>query len=175
MHSCLSSPCGWCSVTQCPTLCNPMDWSTPASPVLHHLLEFAQTHVHWVGDANQTSHPLTRLNSWGWRGQCLFLLPAQCGSTSSRWLLVWGGGLLVSPWGCLFVSFFFLNISFLFFKTNYFIFGCGGSSLVLGLFCRCREQGLLSSGVRSLVVEHRLCRACGLQKLRLPGSRVQAQ
>ena len=75
---------------------------------------------------------------------------------------------------CLFL-FFFLNISFLFFKTNYFIFGCGGSSLVLGLFCRCREQGLLSSGVRSLVVEYRLCRACGLQKLRLPGSRVQAQ
>ena len=173
MHSCLSSPCGWCSVTQCPTLCNPMDWSTPASPVLHHLLEFAQTHVHWVGDANQTSHPLTRLSSWGWRG-CLFLLPAQCSSTSSRWLLVWGGGLLVSPWGCLFVSFFFFNISFLL-KKNYFIFGCGGSSLVLGLFCRCRGQGLLSSGVRWLLLWSTDSRACGLQKLRLPGSRVQAQ
>ena len=30
----------------CPILCNPMDYSTPGSPVLHHLPEFAQTHVH---------------------------------------------------------------------------------------------------------------------------------
>ena len=41
----------------CLTLCNPMDCSTPGLPV-HHLLEFAQTHVHWVGDAIQPSHPL---------------------------------------------------------------------------------------------------------------------
>ena len=40
-----------CSVAQsCPTLCNPMDCSTPGFPVLYHLPEFAQTHVHWVGD-----------------------------------------------------------------------------------------------------------------------------
>ena len=39
----------------CPTLCNPMDCSTPGFPVLHHLLEFAQTH--WVSDAIQPSHP----------------------------------------------------------------------------------------------------------------------
>ena len=43
--------CG-CSVTQsCPTFCDPMDWSTPGFPVLHHLPELAQTHVHWVSDA----------------------------------------------------------------------------------------------------------------------------
>ena len=36
----------------------PMDCSTPGFPVLHHLLEFAQTHVHWVSDAIQPSHPL---------------------------------------------------------------------------------------------------------------------
>ena len=37
----------YCSVTQsCPTLCNPMDCSTPGFPILHHLPEFAQTHVH---------------------------------------------------------------------------------------------------------------------------------
>ena len=36
-----------------------MDSSTPGFPVLHQLLEFAQTHVHWVGDAIQTSHPLS--------------------------------------------------------------------------------------------------------------------
>ena len=36
-----------------------MDCSTPAFPVLHHLLEFAQTHVHWVSDTIQPSHPLS--------------------------------------------------------------------------------------------------------------------
>ena len=41
------------------TLCNPMDCSVPGSPVLHRLLEFAQIHVHWVGDAIQSSHPLS--------------------------------------------------------------------------------------------------------------------
>ena len=40
------------------TLCNPMDCSTLGFPVLHHLLDLAQTHVHWVGDAIQPSHPL---------------------------------------------------------------------------------------------------------------------
>ena len=47
------------SVTQsCPTLCNPMNCSTPGPPVHYQLLEFTQTHVHWVGDAIQISHPL---------------------------------------------------------------------------------------------------------------------
>ena len=35
-----------------------MDWGTPGFPVLHYLPEFAQTHVHWVNDAIQLSHPL---------------------------------------------------------------------------------------------------------------------
>ena len=40
------------SITQsCLTLCDHMDCSTPGLPVLHYLLEFAQTHVHWVDDA----------------------------------------------------------------------------------------------------------------------------
>ena len=48
------------SVTQlCPTLCYPMDCSTPGLPVYHQLLEFIQTHVHGVGDAIQPSHPLS--------------------------------------------------------------------------------------------------------------------
>ena len=48
------------SVAQsCPTLCNPMDCSTPGFPVHHQLLELAQTHVHRVGDAIQPSHPLS--------------------------------------------------------------------------------------------------------------------
>ena len=48
------------SVTQsCSTLCDPMDCSTPGLPVHHQLPEFTQTHVHWVGDAIQPSHPLS--------------------------------------------------------------------------------------------------------------------
>ena len=47
------------SVTQsCPTLCDPMNRSTPGLPVHHQLPEFTQTHVHQVGDAIQPSHPL---------------------------------------------------------------------------------------------------------------------
>ena len=42
-----------------PTLCNPMDCSTPGFPVFRHLSELAQTHVHRVGDAIQPSHPLS--------------------------------------------------------------------------------------------------------------------
>ena len=48
------------SVAQwCPTLCNPTDCSTPSLPVHHQPPEFTQTHVHWVGDAVQPSHPLS--------------------------------------------------------------------------------------------------------------------
>ena len=48
------------SVAQsCPALCDPMDYSTPGCPVLHHLPEFAQVHVHCINDAIQTSHPLS--------------------------------------------------------------------------------------------------------------------
>ena len=42
----------------CPTLCNPMNHSTPGLPVHHQLLEFTQIHVHRVSDAIQPSHPL---------------------------------------------------------------------------------------------------------------------
>ena len=44
---------------QCPTLCDPMNRSTPGLPVHHHLPEFTQTHVHRVSDAIQPSHPLS--------------------------------------------------------------------------------------------------------------------
>ena len=47
------------SVAQsCPILCDPMNHSTPGLPVQHQLPEFTQTHVHWVRDAIQPSHPL---------------------------------------------------------------------------------------------------------------------
>ena len=42
-----------------PTLCDPMDCSTPDLPVHHQLPEFTHTHAHWVGDAIQPSHPLS--------------------------------------------------------------------------------------------------------------------
>ena len=48
------------SVAQsCPTLCNPMNRSTPGLPVHHQLPEFTQTHTHQVSDAIQPSHPLS--------------------------------------------------------------------------------------------------------------------
>ena len=48
------------SVAQsCPTLCDPMNCSTPGLPVHHQLLEFTQTHIHRVGDAIQPSYPLS--------------------------------------------------------------------------------------------------------------------
>ena len=48
------------SVAQsCPTLCDPMNHSTPGHPVHHQLPEFTQTHVHQVSDAIQPSHPLS--------------------------------------------------------------------------------------------------------------------
>ena len=51
--------CCGCSVTKlCLTLCNSMNCSMPGPPVLHYLLEFAQTHVHWVSDSIQPPYPL---------------------------------------------------------------------------------------------------------------------
>ena len=53
-------PYQFSSVAQsCPTLCNPMNCSTQGFPVIHQLLEFTQTHVHWFGDAIQPSHRLS--------------------------------------------------------------------------------------------------------------------
>ena len=86
-----------CSIAKsCPTLCDPMDCSTPSFPVLHYLLEFAQTHVHWVSDAILSSH---------------FLLPAspptltlsqhqglfQWSALHIRWPKYWGFSFSISP------------------------------------------------------------------------------
>ena len=64
-------------------LCNPMGCSMPGFPVLHHLLELAQTHVYWISDAIQPSHPLL-LSS------CLQSVPAS-GSFSTSWLFISAG------------------------------------------------------------------------------------
>ena len=54
-----SKICCCCPFTKlCPTLCNTTNYSTPSFPILHYLPEFAQTHVCWVSDAIQPSHPL---------------------------------------------------------------------------------------------------------------------
>ena len=49
-----------CSIAKsCPTLCDPMDCHAPGFPISHHLPEFAQVHVHCIGDAIQPSQPLS--------------------------------------------------------------------------------------------------------------------
>ena len=74
------------SVTQsCPTLCNPMNCSTPGLPIHHQLPEFTQTHVHWVGDAIQPSHPLSSPFS-----SCPQSLPASESFPMSQFF-TWGG------------------------------------------------------------------------------------
>ena len=74
-----------CSVAQWyPTLSNPMDCSTPGFRVLHHTLELVQTHVHWVSDAIQPSHPVTPFSS------CPQSFPAS-GSSPMSWLLASSG------------------------------------------------------------------------------------
>ena len=75
-----------CSDAQlCPILCDPMDCSTPGFPVTHHLLYFAQTHVHWDNDAIQPSHPLSSPSPPA------FYLSQHQGSFLVSWLFASGG------------------------------------------------------------------------------------
>ena len=74
-----------CSVAKlCLILCSPMDCSMPGFPILHYLPEFAQTHVHWVSDAIQPSHPIAHFSS------CPPSFPAS-GSFPMSWLFTSGG------------------------------------------------------------------------------------
>ena len=83
--TCLYGSVQFSSVAQsCPTLCDPMNCSTPGLPVHHQLSEFTQTHVHWVGDAIQPSHPVVPFFS------CPQSLPAS-GSFPMSQLFAWGG------------------------------------------------------------------------------------
>ena len=75
------------SVSQsCPTLCHPMDYSTPGLPVLHQLPEFTQTHVHRVDGAIQPSHPLSSPS-----------LPAYESALHIRWPKYWSFSFNISP------------------------------------------------------------------------------
>ena len=67
-----------------PTFCHPIDCSMPGFPVHHQLLEFTQTHVHWVSDAIQPSHPVVPFSSR------LQSFPAS-GSFPMSQLFTWGG------------------------------------------------------------------------------------
>ena len=85
------------SVAQsCPTLCNPMDCSTPCLPVQSQLLEFTQTHVHWVRDAIQSSHPLSSPSPPAYNLSSIRVL-----STESilhiRWPKYWSFSFSISP------------------------------------------------------------------------------
>ena len=55
----MTTYCCCSAAKSCLTLCDPMTCSLPGFPVHHQLLELAQTHVHWVRDAIQHSHPLS--------------------------------------------------------------------------------------------------------------------
>ena len=76
------------SVAQsCLTLCDPVHCSTPGFPVHHQLLEFTQTHVHWVSDAIQPSHPLSSPSPPA------FNLSQHQGLSLYSWkIVVWSGG-----------------------------------------------------------------------------------
>ena len=85
------------SVAQsCPTLCDPMNHSTPGLPVHHQLPEFTQTHVHRIGDAIQPSHPLSSPH---------LLLPippsirvfSNESTLCKRWPKYWSFSLSISP------------------------------------------------------------------------------
>ena len=85
------------SVAQlCPTLCDPMNHCTPSLPVHHQLPESTQTHVHWVGDAIQQSHPLSSPSS-----PALNLPQVRVFSNESalciRWPKYWSFSFNISP------------------------------------------------------------------------------
>ena len=86
------------SVTlSCLTLCDPMNHSTPGLPVHHQLPEFTETHVHWVSDAIQPSHPLSPLSTLALK---LSQLPASR-SFPMSWLVTsgeyWSFSFSISP------------------------------------------------------------------------------
>ena len=82
-------PVQFSSVAQlCSTLCDPMDYSMPGFPVQHHLPELAQTHVHWVGDDIEPSHPPAFSLS---QHQPLGSFPM------SRWPRYWSFSFSISP------------------------------------------------------------------------------
>ena len=83
------------SVTQfCPTLCDPTNRSTPGLPVHHQLPEFTQTHIHWVSDAIQPSHPLSSPSPSIPPNVRVFSNQSPLGN---RWPMYWSFSFSISP------------------------------------------------------------------------------
>ena len=80
----------------CPTLCDPMDCSTPVFPVHHHLLEFVQALVHWVSDAIQPSHPLSSPSLLLSVSLSIRVLSSES-VLRIRWPKYWGFSFSISP------------------------------------------------------------------------------
>ena len=74
------------------TSCDPVHCRTPGFPVLHHHLELAQIHIHWVGDAIQPSHPVILFSS------CLQSFPASW-SFPVSWLFASAQSILARNFG----------------------------------------------------------------------------
>ena len=107
------------SVTQlCPTLCDPMNCSTPGLPVHDQLPEFIQIHVHWVGDAIQPSHlllspsppapnpsqhqsfPMSQLFAWGGQSTGVSALASFLPMNTQDWFpLEWTGWISLKSMG----------------------------------------------------------------------------
>ena len=117
----------------------PMNCSTPGFLVLHYLLEFAQVHVHWVGDAILPSHPLLSLSAFAFN---LFQQNIHMNSGLLSKLLCWFLCLLFE-----FTQLYFLMLYYLVHPLLFF--GCSGSLLLheAFLFFRPAVSGVWASAV----------------------------
>ena len=89
--------CQFSSVVQsCPTVCDPINHSTPGLPVHHQLLEFTQSHVHWVSDAIQPSHPLSSPSPPALNPSCIRVFSNES-TLSMRWPKYWSFSFSNSP------------------------------------------------------------------------------
>ena len=85
------------SVTQlCPTLCDPMNHSTPGLPVHHKLPKFTQTHVHQDSDAIQPSHPLSSPSPPALKRPSIRVFSNES-ALHIRWLKYWSFSFNISP------------------------------------------------------------------------------
>ena len=86
------------SITQsCPTLCNPVNRSTPGLPVYHQLSELTQTHVHQVSDAIQPSHPLSSPSPPAPNAPPSIRVFYNESTLCMRWLKYWSFSFSISP------------------------------------------------------------------------------
>ena len=109
-------------------LCNHTVCSTPGLPVLHHLLEFPQTRVHWVSDAIQPSHPLSSPSPLSLQSSSMWVFSNESGFCI-RWTKYWSFNFSISlpmniqdwfPLGCTgWISLWSKGISRVFSNTKF--------------------------------------------------------